>query len=173
MKQMRSRLKTSKCRILSKNHNFGRDQWLLNKEDTERLLCGLLKCDVKEFVNNGLFLFLIKSHIFCMFESNIVFSLLIYSTIHLHMLGGWVVLRLFLRLHIIIDVGRNLIKFMITLCLLPLSCKSLNNHKVSQIANCCCFSSLSVNSRQRYSGKNTWRNTYKGTGSVCWQSHIA
>ncbi|XP_013726516.1 uncharacterized protein LOC106430287 isoform X1 [Brassica napus] len=25
---------------------------------------------------------------------------------------------------------------------------------------------------QRYNRKNTWRNTFKGTGSVCWQSHI-
>ncbi|CAH8333463.1 unnamed protein product, partial [Eruca vesicaria subsp. sativa] len=36
----------------------GRDQWLLNKEDTERLRCALPKCEVREFVNNGQLLFL-------------------------------------------------------------------------------------------------------------------
>ncbi|KAG2325179.1 hypothetical protein Bca52824_007907 [Brassica carinata] len=37
----------------------GRDQWLLNKEDIERLCCALPKCEVREFANNGQFLFLI------------------------------------------------------------------------------------------------------------------
>ncbi|KAL0716070.1 hypothetical protein Bca4012_065392 [Brassica carinata] len=36
----------------------GRDQWLLNKEDIERLLCALPKCEVREFKNNGHFLLL-------------------------------------------------------------------------------------------------------------------
>ncbi|KAL0731270.1 hypothetical protein Bca4012_027364 [Brassica carinata] len=37
----------------------GRDQWLpCHKEDTERLLCALPKCEVREFVNNGQFIFL-------------------------------------------------------------------------------------------------------------------
>nr|VDD03271.1 unnamed protein product [Brassica rapa] len=36
----------------------GRDQWLLNKEDIERLLCTLPKCEVRRFKNNGQFLFL-------------------------------------------------------------------------------------------------------------------
>ncbi|CAN6929528.1 unnamed protein product, partial [Brassica oleracea] len=36
----------------------GRDQWLLNKEDIERLCCALPKCEVREFENNGQFLFL-------------------------------------------------------------------------------------------------------------------
>ncbi|KAF3523435.1 hypothetical protein F2Q69_00048686 [Brassica cretica] len=36
----------------------GRDQWLLNKEDIERICCALPKCEVREFANNGQFLFL-------------------------------------------------------------------------------------------------------------------
>ncbi|XP_013602973.1 PREDICTED: acyltransferase-like protein At3g26840, chloroplastic [Brassica oleracea var. oleracea] len=36
----------------------GRDQWLLNKEEIERLLCTLPKCEVRKFKNNGQFLFL-------------------------------------------------------------------------------------------------------------------
>ncbi|KAG5388568.1 hypothetical protein IGI04_030109 [Brassica rapa subsp. trilocularis] len=42
----------------------GRDQWLLNKEDTDRLRCALPKCEVLEFVNNGQFHFLLRcSHL--------------------------------------------------------------------------------------------------------------
>ncbi|KAG2312803.1 hypothetical protein Bca52824_024360 [Brassica carinata] len=43
----------------------GRDQWLpCHKEDTERLLCALPKCEVREFVNNGQFIFLVRySHL--------------------------------------------------------------------------------------------------------------
>ncbi|XP_010441280.1 PREDICTED: acyltransferase-like protein At3g26840, chloroplastic isoform X3 [Camelina sativa] len=36
----------------------GRDQWLLNKEDIERLRCTLPKCEVRKFENNGQLLFL-------------------------------------------------------------------------------------------------------------------
>ncbi|VVB09474.1 unnamed protein product [Arabis nemorensis] len=36
----------------------GRGQWLLNKEDTERLHCVLPKCEIRNFENNGQFLFL-------------------------------------------------------------------------------------------------------------------
>ncbi|XP_024014748.1 acyltransferase-like protein At3g26840, chloroplastic isoform X2 [Eutrema salsugineum] len=36
----------------------GHDQWLLNKEDIEKLRCALPKCEVRKFENNGQFLFL-------------------------------------------------------------------------------------------------------------------
>uniref|UniRef100_A0A1J3EUD2 Acyltransferase n=1 Tax=Noccaea caerulescens TaxID=107243 RepID=A0A1J3EUD2_NOCCA len=36
----------------------GRDQWLLNKEDIDRLRCALPKSEVRNFENNGHFLFL-------------------------------------------------------------------------------------------------------------------
>ncbi|CAA7041899.1 unnamed protein product [Microthlaspi erraticum] len=36
----------------------GRDQWLLNKEDIEKLRCALPKSDIRNFENNGHFLFL-------------------------------------------------------------------------------------------------------------------
>ncbi|XP_019089571.1 PREDICTED: acyltransferase-like protein At3g26840, chloroplastic isoform X1 [Camelina sativa] len=36
----------------------GRDQWLLNNEDVERLRCTLPKCEVRKFQNNGQLLFL-------------------------------------------------------------------------------------------------------------------
>ncbi|KAG2311485.1 hypothetical protein Bca4012_025788 [Brassica carinata] len=52
-------VKTQKLILLS-----GRDQWLLNKEDTEKLCCSFTKCEVHEFVNNGQFLFLVRcSHL--------------------------------------------------------------------------------------------------------------
>ncbi|KAG2311483.1 hypothetical protein Bca4012_025785 [Brassica carinata] len=52
-------VKTQKLILLS-----GRDQWLLNKEDTEKLCCAFTNCEVHEFVNNGQFLFLIRcSHL--------------------------------------------------------------------------------------------------------------
>ncbi|XP_023635620.1 acyltransferase-like protein At3g26840, chloroplastic isoform X2 [Capsella rubella] len=36
----------------------GRDQWLLNKEDIERLHCTLPKCEIRKYENNGQLLFL-------------------------------------------------------------------------------------------------------------------
>jgi len=47
--------------LISLCYCSGRDQWLMNKEDIERLRGALPRCEVRELENNGQFLFLVRS----------------------------------------------------------------------------------------------------------------